>query len=71
MIDKLERGEHIDPRNVEAEIAATRQDRSEAKLPAKTRKARKRKREQDAAARVKREGRSAQSNLPPMLRRVN
>ena len=61
VIDKLERGEQIDRRNVDAEIAATRararQDRREAKLSDKTRRARKHKREEDAAARAKREDR--------------
>ena len=61
VIDKLERGEQIDPRNVEAEIEAARararHDRREAKLSDKTRRARKRKREEAAAARAKREDR--------------
>jgi hypothetical protein len=61
VIDALERGEHIDRRKFEAEIAAARararEDRREAKLSDKTRRARKRKREEDAAARAKREDR--------------
>jgi hypothetical protein len=67
VIDGLERGEHIHARNVEAEIAAARaraqQDRREAKLSDKTRKARKRKAEQVDAARREREERQRAAEL--------